>query len=323
MDIVYMTSSFIDEGVLADCIADFESSTNAESNSFEIETALSNHKVPLGGYVYIDGTEFGGKVDAINIDTARSVVKYKGRTWLGMLSSKIVQPDNGSAYLTVSGDANSIIGQLLTRCELDDVLAASDVLSGITVESYQIPRYINLFEALRGMLQAYSGKLNVRCSGSSIVIGASPIAEYTDAEELTDDAFDFEIETNKGAANHVVALGSGTLTSRMVVHRYVQSDGTIGGTQYYIGADEIMIVLDEPNAESTADLTAKADEALSKAAIDASLKVTANNINADVGDLFAAYDKVSGITVQQYVVDKITVIEGEKIKTTYKMGGAI
>lgn len=321
MDIIYTDATFADEGVLTGCIADFETSEKATDNTFEIETSLSNHKVALGGYVYIDGTEYGGRVDAVNIDTGRATVRYKGRTWLGILSSKIVSPDSGSNYLTVSGDANTLLGTLIARCGLDNIFAANPESADITV-NYQVPRYVDLFTAIFGMLKEYGAKLSVSYGNGSVILGAVPIAEYTDGEELSNDAFDFEIETNSAAANHVIALGSGTLSSRTVVHRYVQSDGTIGSTQYYEDADEVAIVLDMPNAESTDELTAKADEALAKAAIEDSLKITANNITADVGDLFAAHDHVSGLTVEQYVTDKITVIDGDSVKISYKMGGA-
>ena len=113
MDLIYANSSREDIGVIPDY--DFDLAFGSDENDFELTVSRNDHCCEAGYYIYIEGTEYGGIVDAITSDTAAEDVTYSGRTWHGILNSKILCPDNGENYLTVSGDANTILGTLLPR----------------------------------------------------------------------------------------------------------------------------------------------------------------------------------------------------------------
>ena len=51
---------------------------------------------------HVKYTEYGGRIDGVCVDTGKETVTYSGRTWQGILSKKIVCPDDGQDYLVLS-----------------------------------------------------------------------------------------------------------------------------------------------------------------------------------------------------------------------------
>ena len=139
MDLIYMNTDKEDEGVMQDYT--FDMAFGADENDFQCEIMLDKHCCGAGFYLYSEGTEYGGIVDSIAVDTEADAVTYSGRTWHGMLDSKIIEPDAGADYLTLSGEANEVLGELIARLGLELLFVASVEDSGIEV-SYKMNRYI-------------------------------------------------------------------------------------------------------------------------------------------------------------------------------------
>ena len=106
MDLIYANEQQQDLGVLLDYALDL--AYGKDENDFECRIAANTHCCSPGFVLYIEGTEYGGFVDAIESDTAKQEVIYSGRTWHGVLNSKVIQPGD-SDYLVVRGEANAII----------------------------------------------------------------------------------------------------------------------------------------------------------------------------------------------------------------------
>ena len=106
MDLIYTNSKLIDQGVLDNYA--FDLSFGASENDFELTLGI-NPILESGAMTYIEGTEYGGIVDGRKTTTNGETITYVGRTWHGILNSKIIEPDTGEDYLVVSGDANEVM----------------------------------------------------------------------------------------------------------------------------------------------------------------------------------------------------------------------
>ena len=90
MDLIYMNPSKEDVGVLLHY--DLDLAFGSDENSFACTINAADHCCEEGYFLYIEGTEYGGIVDSVQIDTERNEVTYFGRTWQGILGSKVVVP---------------------------------------------------------------------------------------------------------------------------------------------------------------------------------------------------------------------------------------
>ena len=103
MDLIYMNSSKEDVGVLMNY--DFDLAFGADENNFECHISSKAHCCDHGYYLYIEGTEYGGIVDDIQVKTEDNEVVYCGRTWHGILGSKVIMPlcegETSTANVTV------------------------------------------------------------------------------------------------------------------------------------------------------------------------------------------------------------------------------
>lgn len=304
MDLIYANSSREDIGVIPDY--DFDLAFGSDENDFELTVSRNDHCCEAGYYIYIEGTEYGGIVDAITSDTAAEDVTYSGRTWHGILNSKILCPDNGENYLTVSGDANTILGTLLSRMGLAALFSASSAPSGINVSGYQFARYVSGYDGIRQMLKSVSAKLRVAYSGGSAVLSAAPIVDYTQ-DGLDSDQLALKVKKTANKVNHLICLGSGELANRTVIHLYADASGNISQTQTFTGTAEYTAVYDYSNAEDTAELIKGGTERLKELLQQDDLTVDVNEVDDpyDVGDIVGASDDVTGVTIAVPITKKI------------------
>ena len=324
MDLIYTDNLMRDIGVVTNGNFDYESSTDKDKCTFEISTTIEDNVLSLGAYLYSPNNEYGGRVDSIKIDTAKRSLTANGYTWRGILGKKIIEPEQGQAYYTLTGDLNANISDILTKTNLTDLFIAS-TQSTITV-TYKFSRYIDVYTGIIKMLAAFGYKLTLSWNENSrkMVLEAVPLIDYSNQREITSDLFNFTIQKNSLPTNHLIGLGKGELTSRQVVHKYLQGDGTIGDTPYYTGKDEITEVYDYPNAESLEELETSTTERLKELSVSDSMEIkSAGDLNADIGDKFTALDTTTMVTVTQFVIGKIVVMDGDITKIDYEVGGKI
>lgn len=90
MDLIYMNANKEDLGVLQDYELDL--AFGSDENNFECTIHAGSHCCEAGYYLYAEGTEYGGIIDSISNDTDTNDVTYSGRTWHGILQSKVILP---------------------------------------------------------------------------------------------------------------------------------------------------------------------------------------------------------------------------------------
>ena len=149
-DLIITNGKHVDPSAIAEYTLDC--AWGSGENDFELTVP---RLIDSGAYVYLDGSECGGIVDAMEdqLTSGVSTITYSGRTWHGVLADKILEPDKGKDYLTVSGSASSVIGSLISRVRLDTVFGAVAPPDGDdpTIKTYQFDRYVDAYTGLRKM----------------------------------------------------------------------------------------------------------------------------------------------------------------------------
>lgn len=90
MELIFANHDREDVGILKN--PELDLAFGGDENNFECTVGIDDHCCEDGFYIYAEGTEYGGIVDAIKIDSADDTVTYSGRTWHGMLASKMIEP---------------------------------------------------------------------------------------------------------------------------------------------------------------------------------------------------------------------------------------
>lgn len=232
MEVIYADKNLRDIGVLRDCEADF--AFGKDENDFEISIELPEHCCNDGFFVYVKDTEYGGIIDSICPDTEKNVLKYKGRTWHGILENKVIEPGEGEDYLIVSGDANDVLSVLIEKLGLNGLFCVEETESGILISNYQFKRYVKGYTGIRKMLSSVHAKLEMRFENKKLTMKAMPVYDYSIDEEWDESQIDFQIEKNYRPVNHLICLGSGDLKERNVIHLFTDENG---GVQPYAVTD--------------------------------------------------------------------------------------
>ena len=318
MDLIYTDENYIDQGVLTAYA--FDLSFGADENDFEMTLGANEPALSDGSLAYIEGTEYGGTIDGIKASTNSNTVTYKGRTWHGLLNSKVIEPDAGESYLIVSGDANELLAMLVDRLGLSGLFVAAEELSGVNIPQYQFRRYCKGYDGIRDMLGDNGAKLNIAWKNRAVQLSAVPVVDYTDSPADSDTA-SLNVEKYSKKVNHLICLGKGELSEREVVHLYADAHGNIGDEQYYTGLDEVVETYENANSEDLRnDGIKKLTELRNNDKADISLN-EANTNAYDIGDIVGASEIRTGVSVAATVTQKIIKIKNGVVSTEYKTGG--
>ena len=185
MDLIYTDASMKDLGSLQDFKMDL--AFGIDENNFELSVSNTNHVCESGSVVYIEGTEYGGIVEGIRVETSGKKIIYMGSTWHGLLESKIIEPDAGEDYLVVSGDANVVLAALIERMGLSELFAAKNEPSGLEIRNYAMNRYIEGYSGIKKMLATVNGKLKMTYQEGKVILYAERLVDYSQDDEFDSD----------------------------------------------------------------------------------------------------------------------------------------
>lgn len=320
MDLIYTNAAREDLGVLHDYTFDLAFGT--DENNFELTVDSNNNCCKPGAFVYIEGTEYGGIVDGLRVVTKDKKLIYSGRTWHGILEKKVLKPDEGSDYLTVSGEANTVIASLLERVGLSELFSASSEDSGLTINGYKMHRYVDAYTGIAKMLESVSGKLHFEYQSGTVTLSAVPTVDYSQDEQFDSDQVKMEIAKQYKSVNHLVCLGSGELSERQILHLYIDAEGNISENQTFFGLDEVEETFDYSSAQSFEELKEKGIERLKESAASNSVKMDfdAEQTVYDVGDIVGAKEIITGEFVKEKITKKIVTINKGQTNIEYKVG---
>ena len=317
MDLMYTNAKRVDQGVLSAYALDL--SFGADENNFEMTLGADFPALDFGAFIYMEGTEYGGVIDAIKTSTNGDSVTYMGRTWHGIMNSKVIEPAAGKDYLYVSGDANAVLSFLIKRLGLESLFVAAEESSGINISNYQFARYCKGYDGIRAMLADMKAKLVVAWENRSVCLSAVPSVDYTDSP-IDGDIATLKVEQHGQKVNHLICLGSGELAKRKVIHLYADQFGQIIDKPYYTGTAEVAEIYENANSD---DLKADGKKRLTELleTDKAEMSLTENDTVFDIGDVVGASEAKTGVSVDAKVTQKIVKINNGAIRIEYKTGG--
>lgn len=329
MDVTYTDTSWQDAGILD--VVELDMAYGSDENDFVLTVANADFVEP-GCLVYLDDGA-GGIVRGFDDTSTETTVKITGDTWQGILADKVIRPDVGSAYLTVSGDANAVLARLVARLDLTDLFRAHPTTSGIPIsytfrgyrDTADSGRYEDAYTGISDMLWASGAKLVAAWDHGTrkVVLRALPVTDRTDGAELTSDVFKVRITATQ-PVNHLVCLGKGEMADRTVVDLYADANGNVSTTRTFGGVDEIAAVYDAGNDEASelvSDGTKKLRE-LREGSGAVEVAVTPSDDIFDIGDIARGTDEVVGLMVEARIVKKVVKMKDGRTSVSYETGAA-
>lgn len=225
-ELYYADHQLVDKGVLVTYTINLDM---AEEKDFEIETP--DFVMEADDFWYVPNTEIGGIIDEYETNSDDGIVKYRGRSFRGILNSKII--DTGISSRMVQGDITDVINELISDCDLDEfaVCDEPDVYEDISTEvsDYTIPFGARLYETITGIAGSIGLNLVYSYNPKDKMLHAMPILQqdYTDYLMYSNVAGTyFTIEKNDNVTNHLILLGSDEETKeRRVIHLFADDGG--------------------------------------------------------------------------------------------------
>ena len=300
---------------------DFEIAFGEDENTISF-TADADNMPPNGGYVFIDGTEYGGTIDETKASISQSegkTLNSTGRSWHGVLAGKRLLPDAGNSHLVVSGQVANILQQLITRMGLENLFEApAEESDNVSISQYQFERFVDGYTGLKAMCLASGLKLKMRFISGKVLLGARAVVDY--GSKVDSDLIDFDITKITRRTNHLVCGGTGENENRAIVHFFADSNGVVSKTQSLFGVDEIAAFYDYSNAEEEEleeDGKKKLEEMQGQGTVEVNVH---EDLDIDVGDIVSARDNKNGILVSASIVKKIVKISGGVTSYEYEAG---
>ena len=240
---------------LIDAMVDIDLNGNDKDFQLTIPARDFDTNITYGSRFFVAGTEVGGILGELTTDTSVDTISWRGYTWRGLMSRKIIEPPEGQDYYIVNGELNAILKDLIEPM-FGGVFVVPEIDSGVRVSDYQFVRYVNLLDGLSDMLRTVNYRLDIKYNEGEpnasgyVEVRAAPIVDYSDEIELSQDSqLNFSMTNKQNGINHLIILGQGELKDRTVSHLYIQEDGKIGTTKYYAGIDELIEIY-----ENTSDV---------------------------------------------------------------------
>ena len=214
------------------------------------------------------------------------------------------------------------LGFLIQRIGAGDLFETPSEKAGITITSYQMDRYIDAYTGMRKMLKCAGAKLVMYYREGKVHLSAVALVDYSQDEEWDSDQMNFQIGSNERPVNHLICLGKGDLSERMVRHLYMDARGNISETQTFFGVDEVTETYDYSNVESEEELITGGTQRLQETWAAANTLETdfENNTEYDVGDIVGARETITGVTIKRDIVKKILKVNSSGISVECQIG---
>lgn len=231
MDLIYQNADRIDQGVMKHYEMDLAYGKN--ENDFELSVDADNHCLEKDYILYMEGTEYGGIVDAVQFSNIDDTVTYSGRTWHGILEGKLFDANGVNGYMLINANANKALKFFINIWGLDDLFCVEEKESAIEIVNYVV-NFEKGYTGIRKMLFEFGGKLKMVYKNSKVVLSAEPYMDYSQDEEFDSSQVYFTAKKNYRPLNHLACLGLGEENEQYVIHLFYDE---YGGLQAYASTE--------------------------------------------------------------------------------------
>ena len=316
-----------ENGYLRHCGIDIEV---GNENNFEIQVQNKYFDKTRHWYkcrIYSPGTEYGGIVRAVNPVTEEGIIKLKGPTWRGLLNKKALYPEKND-YYRLSGEANTLLRELIAKRGLKELFSVSSENSGILI-NYTVPLQTLLLDGFQKAIEQQNARLEIKYSSGEtndrgyVILSVKKIEDYSETIEISEDGnVKLNILDYQDGVNHLIGLGKGELAARQRVDLYAWPDGSIRKQQYFTGIELNEEYYENTNAESLAELEEEAREKFEELKNYKQLKISVSGMDLELGDIVGGRERITGITMKSPVVRKILTVTRKGRETIqYKLKG--
>lgn len=270
---------------------------------------------PLDGFVYVDGTAYGGTIDSIKSKVERGVTTsyvLSGRSWQGVLDTKIIMPPTDATNKTYNMSASAFLSSIITDCALSDIFEVGECTGSVNGD---VERFCSAYEAIRSLFDSQGLALTMAPHNNKIALGARSALTFSDCDS---DLIDFDISKYGQCVNHLICAGKGEGEARVIVHLYADTSGNISETQSLTGIHEIAEYYNYTSADVTVlkRYGTKRLKEYQKAG-EVTLSVP-EDINLEVGDTIYARDNNTQNIISARVHKKIIKVDRGYATYEYK-----
>lgn len=304
-------------------LADFELDMDSGwgdgvDNTFDLIVRDASAPLPEAAWrVYADGTEMGGRVERFELKTGRSSseLHWTGSTWSGVLAKRLLWPDAGQDYLTLSGDANAVLRSAVARLRLGSLFSVPDGDAGVSI-SYRCSRDVpDAWTNLRLAMRSAGLRLDAKWVNGACRLQAVRVTDWR--WRVDSDLVDFDLTSDLLVTNHLKAAGKGELASRQVVDVYADRNGNVGTSKAMAGVFELEEYYDANNSEGD-DLRDQAVDRLKDRQAEGSVKVTVGEgVSFGLGDVVEARHYSPNVTISVEISSRVTTATGAGVAVTY------
>ncbi len=298
------------------------------ADDFQFSISLVDYKADShteGNILYSIGTEYGGIFNNPEISTKENKITFTGDTFRGMLKKKYIEPPIGADYMTISGELNVCIAQLMNNAFSNNLFKVTSEDTGVSVSGYQFDRYCNLLDGINKMLSSKGYRLSIttiRVDDDFFVkLSAKPIIDYSnDIEFSQDNDIHFKIKRVTNKYNYMIALGKGELHERTVLYFMCDMAGNVTNVSSIPKGDDVKVYLYDNS--STEDLMADAVKKFAEInASDEYSMTVKDDIELEIGDIVGGRDYNTGLTISQPITRKIIKYSNSNQSISYEIGG--
>lgn len=316
MDVIYTDKNRLELGCLHNFEVDFDATSKKD---FEIKLSINSRELAGQSWWYIVGTEYGGRVDKVTVDTTTDQIICTGRNFRGILLSKIVEPPPGEDYRVLSGTIHDIVYKLICAANLQDLYTVEG--DDNIVVQYRFYRYVTVYDAIMTLTRRYGLVPAFKVGDDGKVhITFAPPTDYSNENEYTQDNKLFRITKVYNGVNHLICLGKGDLKDRTVVHLFADSSGSISQTQTLVGVDEITATYENTNADDADVLRDEGVARFKELQESDSFEVTVPEIDLKIGDIVGGVERITGAYVASEITNAIVKIDDDSISVDFKVG---
>lgn len=297
---------------------DFE--IRIDMNVWQREKFWYNH------ILFVPDTEYGGIIEDLEVVTRTNEIVFRGDTWRGMLRKKVVEPPAGSNNLILNGELNAVIREL-TGTRFADLFVVDEADSGITVQNWVVDRYVTLYDAVMKILEKYGCRLQIAyIQGKGVEPGAVhlqavPVTDLSgEIEYSQDNKVHFDIRDSRKGINHLVCAGKGQNEERIILHLYVQGDGSIGRTQYYFGLQERAAVYEFTSADEDS-LLSYGTKQLKELQNYKKINLSVSDTELELGDIVGGRERITGTVLNKPITRKILKMSKKRTTINYEIKG--
>lgn len=327
MDFIVTDKYGQDKGYLNHCGAEF---IVGQDDDFEIKIQSAfffPDRHQKNCRVFSENTEYGGLIRNINPVTGEYIVKLTGPTWRGILNQRAINP-NSNTYITLKGEANSVLKQYIIQLGLSEIFQVSDINSEINID-YKVPLQSMLLDAFSTALEKAGARLEIKYklgepNGKGyVLLEAKKIVDHSKTIEVSEDGnVKLNILDYQNGVNHLICYGKGELQERQRVDLYAWPDGSIRKEQYYTGIDLIEQYYENTSAETVQELEEDAREKMLELMNYKQLRISVSDMDLELGDIVGGRERVTGIYMTAPVVRKIVSVTGTgRTSIEYKLKG--